>query len=445
MARIAAAGFNTDRRRWFDGACARISIPRMQQLVFSLTDIHSPTGNERRACEFLVRHLAGAGIETRYQPVTERSGNCIGRIPGTGTGPALMLYAPMDTHLDADENLDLPWVGPRLRADMLPKAEIRGDTVIGLGASNPKSMVATIVEAARCVLDAQLPLTGDVLVASAGGGMPWICTERDHAGISTGVRHLLTHGIKPDLGVIMKPWDEVYYENPGMFWFKVTTLGTMGYSGIPRGTPGFTSSIVPAAKLILELEQWLAAYPDRHQSKQVRPQGWIAAVRSGWPDKPAFPAAACEIFLDLRTNPDQTSENVAAEFSAAMKSILARHPDIDAHWEMIAQCPGSRTDPGHWIVQSATRGWEEVHGRSYPGATPMSGQTDAATICGMGIPLARIGYPFIGEKDMPAEFAEGLGGMGVACIPDLVTPCKELIYMIIDSCTRTRAEVGLTR
>ncbi|NIN35505.1 MAG: acetylornithine deacetylase, partial [Gammaproteobacteria bacterium] len=61
-------------------------------------------------------------------------------------------------------------------------------------------------------------------------------------------------------------------EHPGMVWFKVTTWGTMGYSGIPRGTPGFDSAIIPAAKLILELEEWLAAYPDKHTSDQIKPE-----------------------------------------------------------------------------------------------------------------------------------------------------------------------------
>ena len=44
---------------------------------------------------------------------------------------------------------------------------------------------------------------------------------------------------------------------------------------------------------------------------------------------------------------------------------------------------------------------------------------------------------------MPEEFAEGLGGMGVANVPDLLGTVKAVIYSIIDSCTRTRAEMGL--
>jgi acetylornithine deacetylase/succinyl-diaminopimelate desuccinylase-like protein len=438
-----SATFSKEQREWYEKACAKIDAERLKQLIFDLTDIHSPTGNEKEASQYLADYMNRANFKAHYQAVSENSGNCVGRIRGSGEGPNLLLYAPIDVHLDGEAEIDVPWVGPHLRDDMMPKAQIRGDTVIGLGASNPKSMIATLTEAAHCVLEAGIPLKGDVIVGSAGGGMPWVSEERNHMGISSGVMHMLSHGVTADMGVIFKPWCEVYYEHPGMAWFKITVWGTMGYSGIPRGTPGFDSSIIPAAKLILELEEWLAAYPDRHISDQIKPEGWIAAVRSGWPDKPSFPGAACEIYVDLRTNPDQKMAEVEAEFSNALREILARNSDIKADWEMYVSCQGSRTDPDHWVVQSAIRSWEEVNQKKYTGAALMSGQTDAATICQLGIPLVRIGYPYIGEKDMPEEFFEGLGGMGVAFVPDLIDPCKQAIYIIIDSCTRSGAEVGL--
>ena len=39
-----------------------------------------------------------------------------------------------------------------------------------------------------------------------GVGMPWIVPERNHAGISNGVNHLLSHGVTADSGVICKPY-----------------------------------------------------------------------------------------------------------------------------------------------------------------------------------------------------------------------------------------------
>ena len=431
--------FSEQQRSWYDSACANIKSQRLQLLIQNLTSIHSPTGSEREASEYMVDYLHSVGINAHYQAVTETSGNCIGEIKGSGDGPTVMLYAPIDTHLEAVPDVDVPWAGPELRADMVPGGSSRGDTVIGLGASNPKSMLCTLVEATTAVVESGAEFKGNLIIATCGGGMPWIVSERDNAGISSGVKYMLSHGVAPDAGIIFKPGDEVYYEHPGMCWFKVTVKGTMGYAGLPRGIPGFRSSIVPAAKVILNLEQWLSDYPESHQSTQVRPEGWISAVRSGWPEKPAFPSAATEIYIDIRTNPDQTNASLKHEFDAVMNHIQAKHDDVEAEWEMYVTCQASRTDPTHWIVESAIRGWEQRYGKSYPGAPQTSGQTDAATITQLGIPLVRIGYPF--AVNVPEEFSEGLGGMGVAKVSELLGPCQSVIYSIIDTCTRERAEL----
>jgi acetylornithine deacetylase/succinyl-diaminopimelate desuccinylase-like protein len=169
----ASTKFTDEQRDWYEKACAKIDAERLKQLIFGLTNIHSPTGNEKQASQFLVDYMKRANFSAHYQAVSESSGNCVGRIRGSGDGANLLLYAPIDVHLDGEEEIDVPWVGPRLRDDMIPQAEIRGDTVIGLGASNPKSMIATLTEAAHCVLEADIPLKGDVIVGSAGGGMPW--------------------------------------------------------------------------------------------------------------------------------------------------------------------------------------------------------------------------------------------------------------------------------
>ncbi len=433
-----------EQRQWYEAACDKIDLARLKQLIFDLTGKHSPTGAEREACEFMTDYLNSVGIRAHYQPITDISGNCYGRVKGSGDGPTLMLYAPVDTLLEGDPEQDLPHAGPEHRADMRPEPYIDGDLVIGLGASNPKSMVALLTEALTCVVEAEVELKGDVVIATAGGGMPWIVPERNHTGISNGVNHLLSHGVTADFGVICKPWDDIYYEHPGMVWFKVTVWGTMGYAGIPRGVPGFRSSIIPAAKVILDLEEWLIEYPEKHTSDQVKPEGWISALRCGWPDKPAFPGAATEIWLDVRTSPLQKAAQVEREFDQVMKAILDKHPDVEAEWETVVTCDAASTDPDHWVVQSALRAWQEVHGKPYPGAPHMAGQTDAATINRTGFPLVRIGYAWLGEADTPPEFTEGLGGMGVIRVPDLEISIREAIYTVIDSCTRTRAEVGLT-
>jgi acetylornithine deacetylase/succinyl-diaminopimelate desuccinylase-like protein len=429
------------RQDYFDRASSAIDYGRLESLLADLVDRHSPTGAEREICLYLAEHLGSIGLEARCDQVGDQSGNCTARKRGDGSGPSLLLYAPLDTHLDADPATDIPWIGQQFRTDMLPKASRHDGAVIGLGAANPKAMVAAIVEAMRCIVDAGIPLTGDAIVAFCGGGMPWLCDSRG-AGLSSGVRHMLAHGNPADCGVIVKTWDDIYYEHPGLVWFRVTVIGSLGYAGV-RGAPAMRNAVVPAADIILRIDTWLSDYADRHQAGQIRPEGSVSAVHAGWWDRPAFPPATASILVDVRLTPAQTVAGVVDEFGAFLDGLRPCFAGFGIEWEVIAECEAARTDPDHWIVRSAERGWRAVHGRPYPGATPMSGQSDAAALNAAGVPLVRIGFPFGDDDSVPLELSDGLGGMGYMRVQTLGNVIRQLIYLIVDTCTRDRDETGI--
>jgi acetylornithine deacetylase/succinyl-diaminopimelate desuccinylase-like protein len=301
-------------------------------------------------------------------------------------------------------------------------------------------MVATLTEVANAVVDAGIKLKGNLNVAFADGGMPVNVPSRDNAGMSNGIGHLLNRGLAPDFCIIMKPWIWVYHEEPGMGWFKITVHGTLGYAGVPRGTPGFRSSIVPAAELITALEAWLQQYTLRNTSGVVRPDGWISALRSGWPDRPAFPSAATEIYFDVRINPRTSPAEVKAQFAEFITGFCAENPELEIDWEMYGSVPGGTTDPDNWIVQSARRGWEQVEGREYSDPDLLGGQTDGAAIRRLGIPTARLGWPWPAENS-PERVAEGLGGMGATYVPDLMPCARKILYAVIDTLMRDRRDV----
>ena len=75
--------------------------------------------------------------------------------------------------------------GPVMRGDMMPRGFEEGDFVYGLGAANPKCMVATLAEIATALCEARVPIRGDLIVAFAGGGMPVNCRRRNW-GMSSG-------------------------------------------------------------------------------------------------------------------------------------------------------------------------------------------------------------------------------------------------------------------
>jgi acetylornithine deacetylase/succinyl-diaminopimelate desuccinylase-like protein len=433
-----------EQRQWLEKAVSLVDEARLRDFNRAITDIHSPTGHERELSEWLVRHMREMRLAAFYQPVDEGSGNAVGRLPGSGAGPSLLLYAPVDTHLRADPEEDVPWVGPELRPDMLPKGYIadNGD-VIGLGAANPKGMVTALTEAVRCVQLAGVPLKGELILAFAGGGMPVTPPQgepRQYHGLSSGVLHMLSHGVAADFAIICKPGWAAAWEEVGLCWFKVTVRGQMGYAGMTRSFPNFRNAVVHAATFVLALEEWLPQYQARNTSGLCAPQGAIAAIRGGWPHKPAFSTAATEVYVDLRCNPRTPPAEVKAQFAAAIDEILRKHPELSLDWEMTAAYPGSYTDPQNWIVQSAMRGWEFVEGTAHRALTGTSGQTDASALRHWGIPTVRLGYPPV--PTIPPEW-QGFGGLGVSHIPNLAKVSRALIYAIVDTCTRSRAEVGL--
>ena len=72
----------------------------------------------------------------------------------------------------------------------------------------------------------------------------------------------------------------------------------------------------------------------------------------------------------------------------------------------------------------------------------LGGQTDGAALRRLGIPTARMGWPWPAEGS-PKPIAEGLGGMGATYVPDLMPCARKILYAVIDTCMRTREEMGL--
>lgn len=430
-----------ERQAMFDALVHHLDPERMRDLLVDIVNIPSPTGAEREVVEHMTGHLRDrVGLDTTYQPISELTGNVHATIPGSGGGANLLLYCPIDTHID--HTTDVPLVGPTLREDMVPRARVDGDLVFGLGANNPKCMVAGLTEVAHAVKDAGLGFVGDLTLGFAGGGMPWTASTRDHVGMSTGIYHLLVRGLYPDYCLLLKPKWGVFAEEPGMAWIRVTVRGTFGYAGFTRGMPGVRSSIVPAATVIQELEAWLPEYTRRNTSGSVLPEAWISAVRSGDPDKPGFPSATTELFLDLRLHPATTPGNVRHQFAEFMDGLRTRHPDIEVEWDMYGTLPGGATAYDNWIVQSAQRGWEVEAGEPYLDMPYQAGQTDGAMLRALGVPTARVGYPWP-PATMPDHLKEGLGGMGVASIDDVMMGVRTIAYSVVDTLTRTRQELGL--
>ena len=421
-----------EQRAWHNAAIANVDGAALGDLVAEMVAIPSPTGRERTLAEYVVRRLAGAGFAAEYQAIDASCGNATARYRGDGTGANLLLYAPIDTHIDDASVEDARWIGGPDRPDQRSSVERTQRYVLGLGAENPKGYAACVIAAAEAVRRTGVPLRGDLLVGLGAAGMPAGPAGHGHG---RGCAHMLEHGFRGAFAVIAKPGWSVAYEEVGLSWFRIDVKGSAGYVGIRHRVPA-PNAIVDAAKVITGLETWFPEYAHHNRSGLCFPQGQVGAVDGGWPDRPAFAPAVCHVYVDLRTTPRMTSEDAHRQLDAALDRIRAQHPGLDVASTLLVAVPGGATDANNWIVRSSVAAWEAVTGQTHEFASMTSGATDANILRLHGIPTARIGMPKAREP-LPHD---GTFSMGVVDIEAMVQLTRVLIGIAIDTCTRPRAE-----
>ena len=438
----------SDVAQAIERAWAALSADRLQALIAAMVDIPSPTGDEAALSRFLTNELATAGLQSHYQAIDDRQANAIGRLAGDGSGPDLLLYAPIDTLTVGTEEEDLPYVGDDLRSDMRCESQVVGDRVIGLGASNPKGHAACVVAAAEAIAGAGIDLRGDLVVGLGAGGMPSNSrpgATRANTGQGNGCSFMLEQGLHTDYAILTKPGWSVAWEEVGLCWFTVRVRGIYNYVGSRQRLP-YRNAVVDASRLILALEKWFPVYTERNSSGLVAPQGHVASIRGGWERTASLSPAVCEFTVDLRLSPRVTPVSARRQFAEAITHALEELGDVECTWEMNLAIPGTSTDPDNWIVRSCIWAWEAAEQRAHQideAARSTSGATDCNILRNRGIPTARIGMPRVSNDD-GSEVDFGLGQNAVS-VTNMLALSRVLVAAAIDTCFRSRDELDAVR
>jgi acetylornithine deacetylase/succinyl-diaminopimelate desuccinylase-like protein len=432
--------------RWIASALEHINDSDNRALLASIVNIPSPTGEESRLAEYLGGVMRRLGLDVTTQAIDLSSANVIGAL-GSDVGPSLILYSPLDSAFSGNADEEVPWVGPKMRPDLLPEAVIDGDRLIGLSANNPKAHIVSIVAAAGAIAKAGIPLVGKVVLAFGAGGAP-SNRERGPAhtdfGHGAGCEYMLQQGLRGDFAIITKPGYAVSWQEAGLAWFQIRIHGVHTYVG-QRLVLADDNPIVRAASVIQTLERWFKEYTERHTSDFVSPLGAVSAIKGGWTSKLAFIPAACDLYVDLRIDPRSSPEQARLELEECLdRECRANGARIDC--SMIVAIPGQTTDPHNWIVKSCIAAWEATEGRKHEPLRHTSGQTEAVILRRHGIPTARVGLPGITvPENLVAEDGRPVYTMGVVDLPSVRKLSECLVRAIVDTCTRSRQEVGLTK
>lgn len=432
-------GLSPEQRDYLAAARGQLKNDAMEELLAGMVAIPSATGDEATLARWLVERLAAGGLSASYQHIAETQGNAIGRLRGSGGGCSLLLYGHIDTHLSGTEEDDSPATRGPAPPMSRPSPYREGDVVFGLGAGNPKGYSAAMAIAALAIAEAQIPLQGDLVVGLAAGGMPTnapVGSANSNIGMGIGCTYMLQQGVRPDFAVIGKPGHAVAWEEVGVCYFRIRVAGEFGYAGT-RHILNYRNPIVDTARAIVELEPWLDEYARRNSSDYVAPQGVIGAMTAGWPHKPSFVPAWSDFYLDVRVSPYTDPIDVKGQLQQALDEIAARHPDLSLELEMTLAIPGTRTDPANWIIQSCIRAFEEREGRRHQPITATSGATDAEVLRMWGIPTARLGMAST-VRDLTPTLAMDLDSVH---LPSMARYVETLLYVVVDTCCRPRAEV----
>jgi succinyl-diaminopimelate desuccinylase len=409
---------------------AHVTRERLAEAICGLVDVPSPTGGEAPAAAWLADYLDGG----RVQPIDDRQANAVATLPG-GDGPSTLLYAPLDTFTTGDPAQDVPWAGPELRPDMLPRATVHGDLVRGLGAGNPKGHAACVAVAWAALARSGVTPPGDVVAGFGAGGMPSFAVDsggRANTGHGVGAGFLLERGYTTDHAVIAKPGWHVSHEEVGLVWLDVNVPGIHTYVGSRHRLP-YRNAVALAGEVAAHLENWLADYAERHEHGTMRPQGVVSSVTGGFERLAASTPALVRLRLDVRLTTAQTPAAVTREVRAEVRR-LGERLGTDLRVEQVAAIPATHTPPSSPIVRAAVGAWEAVSGARHELVNANSGATDANILRMRGVPTARVGMPKVtaAPDGGPVDFTLGMNLVSLDAMSRLVEVLVRTVLTIAE-------------
>jgi putative selenium metabolism hydrolase len=275
----------------------RLDTQKRRDLTSFLRDmVRTPSFSteEGTVAERIVEEMTRLGFkDVRIDHI----GNVIGRI-GPGRGPVLMLNGHMDTvRVSAPES----WTRDPFGAD------IEGDVLYGLGACDMKGGLAAMIYGAKLLSDANLPLTGDVVVT---------CVVQEENCEGLGSRVLIEEeGLHPDWVVLGEPSNlNVTRGQRGRLEMKLVAHGRSAHAANPRLGE---NAIYIAARLVFGLELLAGQLADDDflgaGTLAVTNITSRASSRNAVPDR-------CELIIDRRLTVGENETKALAE----VQRVIAR-------------------------------------------------------------------------------------------------------------------------
>ncbi len=312
---------------------------RLLALEQAAIRIPSSALEEGPLADLFADYLSDLGLDVEMMEVThpakpgKTSRQPIGRLPGTGGGPSLMLNGHMDPGVEMSGWTVDPY-----------GARFEDGWVWGMGAHDDKGGVVAAISAVEAIVRSGARLKGDVLV----------CPVVAHKLGGWGTRALVKRGIRTDLAINMEHsantianvcvgviMIRIRTKTPDLF-FRYSREAKSKYwnaieqqSEIMRRIGPSLEPATPGGWLTFTPHPGLPGFPT-HTFDTIHKEHYYHPNLSGMSSR------ECEMTFQIRTVPGQTQESVRADVVHLLEAIRKDNGNLD--YEM--SVPASGTEEG---------------------------------------------------------------------------------------------------
>jgi acetylornithine deacetylase/succinyl-diaminopimelate desuccinylase-like protein len=414
----------------FAKAVAHITEDHVREVLMDLVDIASPTGRESGVAHYLAERMHKAGLDTDLPLVDEGRPNAVGHWRGRGDGLNLLFTGHMDTSYSGEEE--------HLAGDgFKPKAILRDGWVLGLGANNMKSGLASALVAIEAIVKAGCRLAGDISFGAVVGEIEKTAIEEfqgvDYSGYGIGTRHLVTHGVTADFALLAEPTGlRIAVANMGCIWLRISVEGTVAHSALAN-RPNVVNAIAVMHELQNDIAQWARDYEAVHHFMGEHANVTIAAIRGGAPWRLSRNPHACSLYLDIRTVPGQSVDSVKRELRRVLHAFAERTGTAEPHLHVYVSDPPVTLDEQLPIVTALSTAQAEVSG-DRPAVIIRRPGADSVHLTAYGVPCVAFGP---GGRMHPDAKGTSMHAFGEhVLLEDCITAARIYLALALDLCNR---------
>lgn len=309
---------------------------------------------EAAMADFFEGQLRNLGLEVGSLEVEVGRRNVWGTLKGTGAGPTVLLAGHLDT------------VGVDGYPDPF-EPTVKDGKIFGRGSCDMKAGLAAYLEVVRHLQRTGTKLSGDLIIAGV--------IDEEHA--MAGSRDFGLNSQKVDCAIVAEPTLlQISTAHKGQMLTTISTKGLAAHSSMPsKGR----NSVYHMGAVLGALQGYADALSTRTPDPICGlPSFSVGVIRGG--DNACSVPDFCEIDVDRRTIPGETSGDVMAELREVLASAKTAVPDLDFEiGTPFLDLPPLNTKEDALVTTAMIAACEHVSGQVHITAFP--GSTDAPNFC----------------------------------------------------------------